>query len=150
MEPTSGNEQVKMNQPDMHDTASRAPSELFWCLWIYAGWIWCLSTFFSIKPSYVCKDHLPWMSLHLQVSQPERVYLSLKSSSDISRASGFLREWPSSLRPLRRLSLGIKYILSTLTAPWTTFGISLFKQILCKVSWMSAQLYSEPSSVRPL
>lgn len=43
--------------------------------------------------------------------------------------SGFLREWPSSLRPLRPLSLGIKYILSNLTAPWRTFGISLFQQI---------------------
>ena len=72
------------------------------------------------------------MSLHLQVSQPERVYLSLKSSFDISRANGFLEEWPRSLRPLRPLSLGIKYILSGLTAPWTTFGISLFKQIICK------------------
>ena len=71
------------------------------------------------------------MSLHLQVSQPERVYLSPKSSSDM-RASGFLREWPSSLRPLRRLLLSIKYILSNLTVPWTTFGISLFHQIFCK------------------
>jgi hypothetical protein len=73
--------------------------------------------FFYPSRSNVCKDHFPWMSLHLQVSQPE---------------SGFLREWLSSLRPLRPLSLGIRYILSNLTVPWTTFGISLFKQILCK------------------
>ena len=35
----SGNEQVKVNQPDMHDAALRVPLELLWCLWIYAGWI---------------------------------------------------------------------------------------------------------------
>lgn len=42
------------------------------------------------------------------------------------------RKWPSSLRPLRRLALSIKYIFVNITAPWTTISISLFEQILCE------------------
>ena len=69
------------------------------------------------------------MSLHLQVSQPERVYLSLKPSSDISRASSFLggmAEFSTSpTSTVLEQQLFVRH-----TALWT--GILLFKQILCK------------------
>ena len=39
---------------------------------------------------------------------------------------------PSSLRPLLRMSLSIKYTFIKITELWTTVGMSLFRQILCE------------------
>jgi hypothetical protein len=64
--------------------------------------------FFCPGPSNMCKDHPPWKSLLLQVSQAERVYPSLKSSSDLSRTSDFLKEMAELSTAPRRLSLGMK------------------------------------------
>ena len=115
MELTSGNEQVKVNQPDTHDATGHArrcikSTVRTVVVSLDIRWLDLMPkhAFFYPSRSNVCKGHFPWMSLHLQVSQLERVYFSLKSSFDISRASGFLGEWPSSLRPL---SLGIKHIV---------------------------------------
>jgi hypothetical protein len=59
-------------------------------------------------------------------------------------------KWPSPLRPLRRLSLSIKYISVTHTELWTTFGISLFGQIHCEggIDVRNNTTQSHPAVVR--
>lgn len=66
-------------------------------------------------------------SIRARVSFSHRNYL-LKYRMQAALA----RKWPSSLRPLRRLALSIKYIFVNITAPWTTISISLFEQTLCE------------------
>jgi hypothetical protein len=123
-------ERVEMNQAEIYGaTSSRSQKCLLgtgaWCIWIP-------STHFSIKAQQLSrKSYMLWMSLKLQVTKLAACLCLLMSFSNLSRKQLLPGTSSDSVHQCRH-PFSTKYIFVKITTPWTTFGRSLFKQILCE------------------
>ncbi|CAG8125703.1 unnamed protein product [Penicillium nalgiovense] len=74
---------------------------------------------------------MPWMSLKLQLIKSAACLCLLMSFSNLSRKQLLPGTSSDSVHQCRH-PFSTKYIFVKITTPWTTFGRSLFKQILCE------------------
>ena len=123
-------ERAEMNQAEIYGASSSRSQK---CLLGTGAWcIWIPSTHFSIKAQQLSrKSYMLWMSLKLQVTKLAACLCLLMSFSNLSRKQ-LLPGTSSDSVHQRRHPFSTKYIFVKITTPWTTFGRSLFKQILCE------------------
>ncbi|CAG8183048.1 unnamed protein product [Penicillium nalgiovense] len=123
-------ERAEMNQAEIYGAASSRSQK---CLLGTGAWcIWIPSTHFSIKAQQLSrKSYMLWMSLKLQVTKLAACLCLLMSFSNLSRKQLLPGTSSDSVHQCRH-PFSTKYIFVKITTPWTTFGRSLFKQILCE------------------
>ena len=121
---------AEMNQAEIYGASSSRSQK---CLLGTGAWcIWIPSTHFSIKAQQLSrKSYMLWMSLKLQVTKLAACLCLLMSFSNLSRKQLLPGTSSDSVHQCRH-PFSTKYIFVKITTPWTTFGISLFKQILCE------------------